>query len=48
VDLGLRGRRALVMGGSSGLGRSAAEALLAEGAQVAISARGESRLTETA
>ena len=48
MDLGLRGRRALVMGASSGLGRSAAEALLAEGATVAISARGKQRLTETA
>jgi 3-oxoacyl-[acyl-carrier protein] reductase len=48
MDLGLRGRRALVMGASSGLGRAAAEALLAEGTQVAISARGEQRLTETA
>ena len=48
MDLGLRGRRALVMGASSGLGRAAAEALLAEGTQVAISARGEQRLTEAA
>jgi NAD(P)-dependent dehydrogenase (short-subunit alcohol dehydrogenase family) len=36
MDLGLQGRRALVMGGSRGLGKAVARALVAEGARVAI------------
>ena len=48
MDLGLRGRRALVMGGSSGLGKAIAEALIAEGVRVAICARGGERLAVTA
>jgi 3-oxoacyl-[acyl-carrier protein] reductase len=39
VDLELDGRRALVTGGSRGIGKAAAAALLAEGAEVAIAAR---------
>ena len=39
MDLGLSGRRALVAAGSRGLGRASAEALLAEGARVAICGR---------
>lgn len=35
----VRGRRALVTGGSAGLGRPMAEALIAGGAKVAIAAR---------
>ncbi|HTE52569.1 MAG TPA: SDR family oxidoreductase [Kofleriaceae bacterium] len=39
MDLGIRGKAALVTGASRGLGRAVAEALLAEGVDVAISAR---------
>ena len=39
MDLGLRGRRALVMGASRGLGRACAEALAREGVAVTIVAR---------
>jgi NAD(P)-dependent dehydrogenase (short-subunit alcohol dehydrogenase family) len=44
MDLGLTGRRAIVTGGSRGIGRAIAAALVAEGAQVVITARGEERL----
>ena len=39
MDLGLRGRRALVTAASKGLGRACAEALIGEGAKVFISSR---------
>ena len=39
MNLGLTGRRAIVTGGSEGLGRAIAEELLAEGASVAICSR---------
>jgi uncharacterized protein len=42
-----RGKRALVTGGSAGLGRAVAEALVRQGARVAIIARGEQQLSAT-
>jgi 3-oxoacyl-[acyl-carrier protein] reductase len=41
VDLGLKGLRAIVTGGSKGIGRRAADILAEEGASVAICARNE-------
>jgi 3-oxoacyl-[acyl-carrier protein] reductase len=48
MDLGLRGRVAMVAAGSKGLGRAVALELAAEGADVAICARGMAGLTEAA
>jgi len=48
VDYRIKGRRALVMGASRGLGRAVAEALLAEGVKTAICARDPARLERTA
>ena len=39
MDLGLKGKKAIVTGGSKGIGRRCAEGLAAEGADVAICAR---------
>jgi 3-oxoacyl-[acyl-carrier protein] reductase len=47
VDLGLAGRVAFVAAGSKGLGRAVAEALAAEGAAVAVCARGRDALDQT-
>lgn len=46
MDLGLRGRVALVAAASKGLGRAIAEELAAEGASLVICARGEQALEE--
>ena len=48
MNLGIKGKVALVTGGSRGLGRQSALALAAEGVNVAICARGEETLNETA
>jgi 3-oxoacyl-[acyl-carrier protein] reductase len=39
MDLGLKGKKAIVVGGARGIGKAAAVALLKEGAQVALGAR---------
>jgi 3-oxoacyl-[acyl-carrier protein] reductase len=48
MDLGIRGRRALVFGGSRGLGRAAALALAGEGVEVTIAARNRETLERAA
>lgn len=47
MDLGLRDAAAVVTGGSSGMGRAAAECLADDGARVAVLARRKSELDET-
>lgn len=48
MDLGLKDKVALVTGGSRGVGRAIAHALLAEGTKVMITARDPQRLAATA
>jgi 3-oxoacyl-[acyl-carrier protein] reductase len=48
VDLGIKGRRALVCASSKGLGRGCAIALAAEGVHVTMTARGAEALAKTA
>ena len=48
MDLGLRGRTAVVGGATSGLGRASADALAAEGCDLLIWSRSEERLSATA
>jgi 3-oxoacyl-[acyl-carrier protein] reductase len=48
MDLGLRGRRVLITGGSRGVGFAVAEALAAEGAAVGLVARDAAGLAEAA
>ena len=48
MDLGLTGKVAIVTGGSRGLGLAGATALVAEGANVVMCARGEDALTRAA
>ncbi|MDH5294416.1 MAG: SDR family NAD(P)-dependent oxidoreductase, partial [Acidimicrobiia bacterium] len=47
MDLGLTGRRALVFGSSSGLGRAVAAGFVAEGADVVVAGRDTGRLEAT-
>jgi len=47
MDLGLKGKTAIVTGSSRGIGRSIALALAGEGCNVVLCARGEERLRET-
>jgi 3-oxoacyl-[acyl-carrier protein] reductase len=48
MDLQLRGRRAVVGGATSGLGRASAQALAAEGCDLFVWSRSEERLATTA
>ena len=48
MDLGLKGKVAIVTGGSQGIGKAAAAALAGEGVKVAIAARGMDGLKQTA
>ena len=48
MDLGLGGRVYVVSGGSRGLGRAAAEALVADGARVVLGARDEAEVERAA
>lgn len=48
MDLKLKGKRALVTGGSRGIGKAIAGALAAEGCDVVIAARGQDALDEAA
>ncbi|MBT3321110.1 MAG: SDR family oxidoreductase [Anaerolineae bacterium] len=48
MDLGLKGKRALVIGASRGLGYAVANTLAAEGCRVAINSRSTKKLTASA
>lgn len=48
MDMGIRGRRALVNGASAGMGLAAAQFLAAEGAHLVMAARGAARLEQAA
>lgn len=48
MDLGIAGKRALVIGGSSGLGLAASGALAAEGVSIALFARDRARIDAAA
>lgn len=48
MDLGLGGAAVVINGGSKGMGRAAAEVMAAEGARIAVLARGAANLADTA
>ncbi len=48
MDMGLKGKKAIVLAASKGLGRAAAEALASEGCDLAICARTEETLNKAA
>src|SRR5260221_12836093 len=48
MDLGLQGKKAIVTGGTRGIGRAIADLLAAEGCDVAICARNREAVKETA
>ncbi len=48
MDLGIKGKVALITGGSKGIGKAAAEALAKEGCNIVICARNEKELKTTA
>jgi len=48
MDLKIRGKKAIMAGGSAGMGRATAERLAEAGAELVISARGEERLCKAA
>lgn len=47
MDLGLRGKKAIIVGAARGIGRATADLLAAEGCDVAITARSEDSVAET-
>ena len=47
MDLGIKGKKAIINGGSAGMGKGSALALAKEGVDLFISARREKRLLET-
>ena len=48
MDLGLQGKRALVLAGTSGLGRATAQALADSGAKVVLNGREDERARSVA